>query len=55
VVPYGYAPECMASAFCTLELLVENYGKHLANSNLSTPLSDSRTRNLSTPVFVIWQ
>jgi len=33
-------------------LLVENYGKHLANFNPSTPLSESRARNLSSPVFV---
>jgi hypothetical protein len=52
VVPYGYAPEWMASKFCVQELLVENYGKHLANSNRSTPLSESRARNLSSPVFV---
>ncbi len=37
------------------EPLVENYGEHLANSNRSTPLSDSRARNLSSPVFVVWQ
>jgi hypothetical protein len=35
-----------------VNMLVENYGKHLANSNRSTPLSESRTRNLSSPVFV---
>jgi hypothetical protein len=52
VVPYGYAPLCMASTFCVQELLVENYGKHLANSNRSTPLLVSRARNLSSPVFV---
>jgi hypothetical protein len=51
-VPYGYAPEWMASKFCVQELLVENYGKDLANSNRSTPLSESRARNLSSPVFV---
>src|SRR5215207_10817473 len=28
------------------QALVENYGKHLANSNRSTPLSESRARNL---------
>jgi hypothetical protein len=44
-----------ASAFCARELLVENYGKHLANSNRSMPLSESRARNLSSPVFVVWQ
>ena len=55
MVPYGYAPECMASAFCVYELQLENYGKHLANSNRSTPLSESRARNLSSPVFVVWQ
>ena len=49
---YGYALECMASAFCVHEPLVENYGKHLASSNRSTPLSESRARNLSSPVFV---
>ena len=47
MVPYGYAPECMVPAFGVYELLVESYGKHLANSNLSTPLSESRARNLS--------
>jgi hypothetical protein len=52
MVPYGYAPESMASTFCVQELLVENYGKHLANSNRWTPLSESRARNLSSPVFV---
>src|SRR5829696_4341 len=36
----------MASAFCIYELLVDNYGKDLANSNRSTPLSESRARNL---------
>jgi neutral trehalase len=51
-VTYGYAPLCMASAFCVFELLVENYGKHLANSNRSTPLSESRAPNLSSPLFV---
>jgi hypothetical protein len=45
----------VAFAFCARELLVENYGKHLANSNWSTPLSESRARNLSLPVFVVWQ
>jgi hypothetical protein len=44
-----------ASAFGARELLVENYGKHLANSKRSTPLSESRARNLSSPVFVVWQ
>jgi hypothetical protein len=43
-----------ASAFCVHERLVENYGKDLANSNRSTPLSESRARNLSSPVFVVW-
>jgi hypothetical protein len=42
----------MASAFLVYELLVDNYGKHLANFNPSTPLSESRARNLSSPVFV---
>jgi hypothetical protein len=42
----------MASAFRVYDLLVEYYGKHLANSNPSTPLSESRARNLSSPVFV---
>ena len=42
----------MASAFGIYELLVETYGEHLANSNRSTPLSESRARNLSSPVFV---
>jgi hypothetical protein len=37
-----------ASAFCVYEPLVENYAKHLANSNRSTPLSESRARNLLT-------
>jgi hypothetical protein len=55
MVPYGYASECMASTFCVYELLVENYSKHLANFNRSTPLSESRARNLSSPVFVVWQ
>jgi neutral trehalase len=55
VVPYGYESECMASALCVYELLVENYGKHLANAKRSTPLSESRARNLSSPVFVVWQ
>jgi hypothetical protein len=41
-----------ASIFCVYELLVENYAKHLANSNRSPPLSESRARNLSSPVFV---
>jgi hypothetical protein len=45
----------MASAFCVYELLAENYGKHLANSNRSTPLSESRARNLNSLVFVVWQ
>jgi hypothetical protein len=45
----------MAFAFCARELLVENYGKHLANSKWSTPLSESRARNLSSPLFVVWQ
>jgi hypothetical protein len=45
----------MASAFCVYELQLENYGKHLANSNRSTPLSESRARNLSSPEFVVWQ
>jgi hypothetical protein len=44
-----------ASAFCVHELQVENYGKHLANSNRSTPLSERRARNLSSLVFVVWQ
>jgi hypothetical protein len=43
---------CMASAFCVYEALVDSYGKHLANSKRSTPLSESRARNLSSPVFV---
>jgi hypothetical protein len=55
VVPYGYAPECRASAFTDYGLLVANYGKHLANSKRSTPLSESRARNLSSPVLVVWQ
>jgi hypothetical protein len=42
----------MASAFCVYDLLVEYYGKHLANFNPLTPLSESRARNLSSPVFV---
>src|ERR671910_3055706 len=55
-MPYGYAPECMgASAFCVYETQVETYGKDLANSNRSTPLSESRARNLSSPVFVVPQ
>jgi hypothetical protein len=37
------------------EPLVKDYGKHLANSNRSTPLSESRARNLSSPAFVVWQ
>jgi hypothetical protein len=41
-----------ASAFCVYELQVKNYGKDLANSNWSTPLSESRARNLSSPLFV---
>jgi len=45
----------MASAFCAGELLVETYGEHLANSSPSTPLSESRARNLISPVFVVWQ
>jgi hypothetical protein len=44
-----------ASALRVYEPLVENYGKHLANSNRSTPLSESKARNLSSPVFVVWQ
>jgi hypothetical protein len=44
-----------AAAFCARELLVENYGEHLAHTNRSTPLSESRVRNLSSPVFVVWQ
>jgi hypothetical protein len=51
-MPYEYALEGMASAFCVYEPLVENYGEHLANSKRSTPLSESRARNLSSPVFV---
>jgi hypothetical protein len=54
-MPYGYAPECKASAFCVYELQLENYSKHLANSNRSTPLSESRARNLSSLVFVVRQ
>jgi hypothetical protein len=42
----------MASAYCARELLVESYGKHLANTNRSTPLSERRARNLSSPVYV---
>jgi hypothetical protein len=37
------------------ELLAENYGKDLANSNRSRLLSESRARNLSSPEFVVWQ
>jgi hypothetical protein len=44
-----------AAVFCARELPVENYGKDLANSNWSTPLSESRARNLIPPVFVVWQ
>jgi hypothetical protein len=44
-----------ASAFGVYETLVETYGKDLANSNRSTPLSESRARNLSSPVFVVRQ
>jgi hypothetical protein len=44
-----------ASAFCVYETLVETYGKDLANSKRSTPLSESRARNLSSPVFVVRQ
>ena len=44
-----------ASTFCVYETLVETYGKDLANSNRSTPLSESRARNLSSPVFVVRQ
>src|ERR671910_3882095 len=44
-----------ASAYCARELLGESYGKHLANSNRSTPLSESRARNLNSPVFVVRQ
>jgi hypothetical protein len=51
-VLYGYAPECMAVAFCVYELLVQNYGKHLANSTRRMPFSVSIARNLSSPVFV---
>ena len=43
------------SAFGVYETLVETYGKDLANSNRSTPLSESRARNLSPPVFVVRQ
>jgi hypothetical protein len=42
----------MGSAFCVHEPVVDNYGKDLANSIRSTPLSESRARNLSSPVFV---
>jgi hypothetical protein len=35
--------------------VIENYGKDLARSNRSTPLLESRARNLSSPVFVVWQ
>jgi hypothetical protein len=45
----------MASTFGVYELLVENYAKHLAHTNRSTPLSESRARILSSPVFVVWQ
>jgi hypothetical protein len=45
----------MASAFCVYELLVENYGKDLANANRSMPHSERRARNLSSPMFVVWQ
>jgi hypothetical protein len=55
VAPYGYAPEVMAAAFCARELLDENYGKYLANSNRSTPLSESRARNPNSPEVVVWQ
>jgi hypothetical protein len=41
-----------AAVFCAPELLVENYAKDLASSKRSTPLSESRARNLSSPVFV---
>jgi pimeloyl-ACP methyl ester carboxylesterase len=44
-----------ASAYCDRELLAGNYGKQLANSKRSTPLSESRARNLSSPVFVVRQ
>jgi hypothetical protein len=44
-----------ASPFCVYELQVENYGKDLASSNRSTRLSESRARNLSSTVFVVWQ
>ena len=43
-----------AAVFCAPELLVENYAKDLANSNRSTPLAESRARNLSSPAFVVW-
>jgi|SRR5215213_1045074 len=43
----------MATALCVYDLLIENYGKHLTSSNWSTPLSESRARNLSSPVFVV--
>jgi hypothetical protein len=43
-----------AAAFCVYETLVETHGKDLINSNRLTPLSESRARNLSSPVFVVW-
>ena len=55
MLPYGYALECMASAYCARELQVEGYSKHLANSNRLTPLLERRARNLSSPMFVVWQ
>jgi hypothetical protein len=44
-----------AAVFCAPELLVENYAKDFASSKRSTPLSESRARNLSSPMFVVWQ
>ena len=44
-----------ATAFCARDLLVENYGKHLAHTNRLTPLSESRALILSSPVFVVRQ
>src|SRR5829696_4361238 len=43
-----------ASAFCVYELLVENYGKHLANSTRRVPFSATKILNLTGGIFVLW-
>jgi hypothetical protein len=37
------------------EPLVKDYGKHLADTTRSTPLSESKAPNFSSPAVVVWQ